>query len=317
VVDGGAVNGPDANTIWTFREALTIGLRPIPRRDVSEADTGRRDRALVRALRPGAAGCRLSGDGWPARGCDHRRGAEAAQHQGREAGAQGGARPGRLGSQAGEAPPEGPRRALDREVHQGQARSGRRGPAGRHRDPGLRLPEPYQRRSALPVDPPLGGDRCRGACRCQAQRAPRSEQHGERRRGRHRLSQQEERGPARGADAQEPHPPQAATRPADAVPHHPRQRQAVGHPDPHRAHLRLPEGQDGPLHPLDRACPRHDQDRSGQSGLQHESPPRRPPPAVETSSPCARTTVLAGNPTSHLAALTAGNWRCPVACPRT
>jgi transposase, IS5 family len=53
---------PDANTIWTFREALTIGLRPIPRRDVSEADRGRRDRALVRALRPGAADRRLSGD---------------------------------------------------------------------------------------------------------------------------------------------------------------------------------------------------------------------------------------------------------------
>lgn len=29
---------PDARTIWLFREKLTIGLRPIPRRDVSKAD---------------------------------------------------------------------------------------------------------------------------------------------------------------------------------------------------------------------------------------------------------------------------------------
>ena len=51
----------------------------------------------------------------------------------------------------------------------------------------------------------------------------------------------------------------------------PCQRQAVGDPAADRAHLRLPEGQDGPVHPHDRPRPRQDEDRLGQPRLQHEA----------------------------------------------
>ena len=74
--------------------------------------------------------------------------------------------------------------------------------------------------------------------------------------GGYRLPQQEERGIARGPDAREPYPPEKATWPAPAGPYRPCQPQALGDPGADRAHLRLPEGQDRPLHPLDRPCPR-------------------------------------------------------------
>ena len=78
----------------------------------------------------------------------------------------------------------------------------------------------------------------------------------------------------------EPHPPQEAARPADADQRRPCQRQALGDPGADRAHLRLPEGQDGPVHPHDRPCPRQDQDRAGQSRLQHE--------AIDLAGACRR-----------------------------
>src|SRR3712207_2901003 len=57
---------PDANTIWTFREAST--------------GAGGRHRAAVRALRPPAPRRRLPGDVRPAGRCLDRRRTEAAQH---------------------------------------------------------------------------------------------------------------------------------------------------------------------------------------------------------------------------------------------
>ena len=61
---------PDANTIWTFREAA----------DASQAPKQAGDRGFVQTLRGGAVGGGISGDG----GSDHRRHdrrrAEAAQH---------------------------------------------------------------------------------------------------------------------------------------------------------------------------------------------------------------------------------------------
>ena len=75
-------------------------------------------------------------------------------------------------------PAEGPRCPLDGEVHQGQTRPGRRGTAGRHRDPGLRATRTTSVPSTPPADPALDRDRCCGACRGAARRAARSEQHG-------------------------------------------------------------------------------------------------------------------------------------------
>ena len=66
---------PDANTIWTFREALTkAGAIERLFALFDQAAPGRRLPRHVRATGR----------------CDHRRGAQAAQHQGREAGDQGG-----------------------------------------------------------------------------------------------------------------------------------------------------------------------------------------------------------------------------------
>ena len=62
---------PDANTIWTFREALT------------RAGCGQR--RWFGTLRRGARGSRLSGDGRPDHRRHDRRRAEAAQHRRREA----------------------------------------------------------------------------------------------------------------------------------------------------------------------------------------------------------------------------------------
>jgi Transposase domain (DUF772) len=95
---------PDANTIW------------IPR----SSDQGGRHRAAVRAVRPGAARGGLPRDVRAADRREHRRGTQAAQHPSRKAGDQGRPRAGGLAGQAGEAPPKGPRRALDGQDDQGQ-----------------------------------------------------------------------------------------------------------------------------------------------------------------------------------------------------
>jgi hypothetical protein len=62
-------------------------------------------------------------------------------------GDQGRAHPRRLERQAREAPPEGSRRALDRQIHQGQAARGWLDAARRSGDSGLRLSEPHLARS--------------------------------------------------------------------------------------------------------------------------------------------------------------------------
>ncbi len=102
---------PDANTIWTFREALT--------RATIERQAGRR--RAVQAVRCRGEGLRLSRDGRPDRRRHDRRRPQAAQHARGEAGDQGGPHSRGLGRQAGEARAEGSRCALDGEVHQGQA----------------------------------------------------------------------------------------------------------------------------------------------------------------------------------------------------
>ena len=131
---------PDAKTIWLFREQLT---------------QAQGDREAVRPLRPAPPQGRLSRDGRADRRRHDRRGAEAAQHRRREDGHQGGQGSGRLEGQAGEAAPEGPRRALDGEVLEGQAGRGRQTQAARHRHSRLRLQEPRLDRPAARLHPRL------------------------------------------------------------------------------------------------------------------------------------------------------------------
>ena len=103
---------PDAKTIWLFREQLTQA-------GAVEKLFARFDRQLTQS--------RLSGDGRADRRCHDRGGAEAAQHRGREGATSRRARSRRLEGQARQAAPEGPRRALDGEVLEGQGRRGRQG----------------------------------------------------------------------------------------------------------------------------------------------------------------------------------------------
>jgi hypothetical protein len=59
-----------------------------------------------------------------------------------------------VGAEAGQAAPEGPRRTLDRQIHQGQAERRWHAPR-RSRGPGLRLQQPCRHRPSASLDPPL------------------------------------------------------------------------------------------------------------------------------------------------------------------
>ena len=92
---------PDANSIWTFREALTRAtIGGVPAIE-----------ALFRRFDAMLSGCGLHRHGRADRRRDHGGGAEAAQHRGREAGAQGGPHPRGLGARS---PPSSPRRTATR-----------------------------------------------------------------------------------------------------------------------------------------------------------------------------------------------------------
>ena len=176
---------PDANTIWTFREALTKARAIEPLfalfdqalraagylamsgqlvdATIVAAPKQRNTKAEKQALREG----RIP-DGWAEKPAKLR-------HKDRDA---------RWTVKYTKAKPD-----RDGEVPR------------RHRDPGVRVPEPRRCRSTPPADPALDRDRCRGACRGSARRAARSEQHGGGGLGGYRLSQQEKRGAAEGSDA--------------------------------------------------------------------------------------------------------------------
>ena len=123
---------PDARTIWLFREKLTKAgaIGPLFERfDATLRQSG------------------FHRDVGPDRRCEPDRRSSSAQHPGREEGDQGRAHPRRLERQAREAPPEGSRRALDSQIHQGQAARGWIDAARRSGDSGLRLSEPHLARS--------------------------------------------------------------------------------------------------------------------------------------------------------------------------
>ena len=83
----------------------------------------------------------------------------------------------------------------------------------------------------------------------------------------------------------EPHPPQEAGGPADAGAHRSGEREEVGGTRPHRARLRRAEGQDGPVRAHHRPGPGDDQDRPCQPRPQHA------PPALARTPAGARLTI--------------------------
>ena len=96
-----------------------------------------------------------------------------------------------------------------------------------------------------------------------------TEQHRQRRVGRHRLSLPGQREVPRRPSAALADPPQEAQGQADAAPHRSGQCPQVGGALGGRARLRPPERPDGPVHPHHRHRPRENQDRPRQPPLQH------------------------------------------------
>jgi transposase len=122
---------PDANTIWSCREALK-------RAGAVDAPFARFDTTLRQAGYLAMGGQIVDASIVAA---PKQRNTEAEK-----AAIKAGHIPGGLVREAGQAAAEGPRRALDGEVLQGQAARGRRWPAERHRGARLRLPEPRRHR---------------------------------------------------------------------------------------------------------------------------------------------------------------------------
>ena len=134
---------PDARTIWLFREKLTKAgaIGPLFERfDATLRQSGYIamsgqivDASLIAAPRQ-------------------------RNTQDEKKAIKDGSHPRRLEGQAREAPPEGSRRALDSQVHQGQAARGWIDAARRSGDPGLRLSEPHLDRSRFRLHPQMERD---------------------------------------------------------------------------------------------------------------------------------------------------------------
>ena len=138
---------PDARTIWLFREKLTRAEAIKPLFD-------RFDAALREAGYVAMGGQIIDASLIAAPKQRNTEEEKKAIKDGRI--------PEAWKSQAGQAPAQGPRRALDGQVQQGQGEAGRNGSSGRHRHPDLRLPEPCLDRSRASADPALGRNRRRG-----------------------------------------------------------------------------------------------------------------------------------------------------------
>ena len=97
--------------------------------------------------------------------------------------------------------------------------------------------------------------------------------------GRHRLPFQEDRGSFAPTDAEEPDPPEEAGGPADAGSHRPGECEEVDYARTDRARVRRAEGQDGPVRPDHRPGTGDHQDRPRQPRPQHAPPDLAGPPA--------------------------------------
>ena len=135
---------PDANTIWTFREALTRAR--LDGKPAIEVLFARFEAALSAAGFLAKGGQIIDAT------------IVAAPKQRNTDGEKRDIKEGRVPAEARQAAPEGPRRALDGQIHQGQAERGGCAPR-RPRDPGLRLQEPYRDRPLARSDPHLDHDR--------------------------------------------------------------------------------------------------------------------------------------------------------------
>ena len=153
--------GPDARTIWLFREKPT-------KAGAIEALFDRFEAALRAAGFLAMSGQII----------DASLVAAPAQHASRKGRPQSGSAAAGLAAQAGQAAPQGPRRALDGQVHQGQATRGRHGAGARPGDPGLRPPQPHLNRPQVRPGPHVAGHGCRRARGTPAARRPaRQKQH--------------------------------------------------------------------------------------------------------------------------------------------
>jgi IS5 family transposase len=136
---------PDARTIWLFREKLTRSG----------------DQGIVRPVRRPPTRFRLHSHVRADRRRQPDRGAQAAQYARREGRHQGGPHSRGMGEEASKTRPQGPRRTLDGEVHQGQGAGGRDDACGGHRHSRLRLQKPRLDRQGVRPDPRLAGHRRR------------------------------------------------------------------------------------------------------------------------------------------------------------
>src|SRR6516164_6679767 len=231
---------PDANTIWTFREALTRAK--IAGKPAITALFERFD-----AVRARAGFLAMSGQIIDAS-------IVAAPKQRNTDGEKRDIKEGRI--PPGWANKPAKLRQKDRD-------------ARRSRGSGLWLQEPRRHRPATPPDPSLAGNRCGPPRRGVAARTDRHQQYRRRCLGRHRLSLSGQRkipcrSPLPLAD-----PPQEAQGQTNAAPHRPGQCPQIGNARRGRARLRPPERPDGPIHPHHRLGPSENQDRPRQPPLQH------------------------------------------------
>ena len=190
---------PDANTIWTFREALK-------KAKVIDALFLRFDEAL-RASGYLAMGGQIVDAT-----------IIAAPKQRNTADEKKAIKEGRIPQDWKDKPAklrQKDRDALDGQIQQGQAKGGRRA-SGRSGHSGIRLQEPCLDRSSAWPDPPMDGDRC-GSLRWRAPgRCAGQGEHRERGLGGHGLSIGEERGDAGQTRLRIAHPSQEAEGPAAA-----------------------------------------------------------------------------------------------------
>jgi hypothetical protein len=166
---------PDANTIWTFREALTRAT--VTGKPAIEVLFGAYDTALKKAGFLAMGGQIVDATN---------PGTQAAQLRGREGRHQGGPHPGSVEGQPGEARAKGSGRALDGQVLEGEALRGRFA-THRHRCAGFRVQEPHRHRPAPWADPHLDGNPRRPSRRGAAAEPHLQGQYRERRLGGHGL----------------------------------------------------------------------------------------------------------------------------------
>ena len=250
---------PDANTIWTFREALTRAR--IDGQPAIEVLFKAYEAALTKAGYLAMGGQIIDAS------------IVAAPKQRNTDGEKREIKAGRIPEAWQDKPAKLAQKDRDARwtVKWSKAKPADDGSPRRSGDPGLRLQEPHQHRPAAWADPDLGHDR-----RCAPRRGATAEpdlkdEHRQRGLRRYRLPLEGQREAPRRQQARLAHPPQEAEGQADAGKRRSREQRQVQGPRRGRACLRPPEGTDGPLRPNHRHGSGHGEDRPRQHRLQHEA----------------------------------------------